>query len=142
METNDDRIVLQVLGFLGEMYNINGDFCLNLRNEFAVAGRTMRAPTSEFFCRTYEAGVKINIREEVMLQGEDSLSWEMDISQHNGGWLVDSRICRIGESGTETVLQLPDIVAPNFALVVREAPHVLKQLHEAGTRILRQELKP
>ncbi len=76
METSDDRIVLQVLRFLGDIYDTTADFCRQLREEFAVAGQAMLAPTYDIVCRTYKKGmirVIIHIWVEVMFQGEDSL---------------------------------------------------------------------
>ena len=77
-----------------------------------------------------------------MLQGEDSLTWEMDISHNNEDWLVDSRVCRVGQGdgGTDTLLKLADIVAPTFDIIEQEVPPLLKKLYEAGAKILREQI--
>jgi hypothetical protein len=141
METND-AIVLGVLKFLGKMYDITSDFSRRLREEFGMDGKTRKAPTSGVECRNYRTGVVIHIWVEAMLQGQDSLTWEMDIRKNNEGWLVDASVCRVarGDGGTDTVLQLSDKVEPTFAVVERDAPIVLNDLYEAGIKILRHEL--
>src|SRR5947209_7997639 len=110
METNENRVALRVLVFLGELYNITADFSRQLRNEYVVTGRITNVLTSDVVCRAYKNGMRIHVWVEVMLRGEDSLTWELDISQHDAGWLVDARVSRVDESGTSTVLQLADQV--------------------------------
>ena len=76
-----------------------------------------------------------------MLQEEESLTWELDICQNSGGWLIDASMARVGASGTTTMLQVPDKNLPTFADLEREVPLVLRSLYEAGTEILRRELR-
>src|SRR5215217_3479183 len=127
-ETSDNRTVVQALMFLGDLYNTTGRFCRKLNEEFPVTGRITVQPTSDVVCRSYEAGVVIKVWVEKMLNGEDSLTWELDISQHKEGWLVDARVCRVEASGTNTVLQFADEVIPTFAVVQREVPNMLNSL--------------
>jgi hypothetical protein len=143
METNDDRIALGVLRFLGEMYDITGNFSRRLREEFGMDGKTRRAPTSSVECRSYRTGAVIHSWVEADVQGQDSLTWEMDIRKSNEGWLVDASVCRVvqGDGGTDTVLQLTDKVEPTFDVVERNAPIVLNNLYEAGLKILIEELQ-
>jgi hypothetical protein len=140
IETNEDHVVLRILAFLGDLYDINADFCQLLGGILVQAGRTPRAPTSDVVCRTYQTGVWIHSWVEVIHQGEESLTWELEIGQHNEGWLIDARVARVGEFGTNTVLQFADKVVPNFAVVELEVPPLLRNLHEAGTKILKEEL--
>jgi hypothetical protein len=128
--------------FLGDLYNTTADFCRQLNEEFPVTGRITAQPTSDVVCRSYKAGVMIQVWVEKMLNVEDSLTWELDISQQHEGWLVDARVCRVTDSGTNTVLQFADEVIPTFAVVEREVPIMLNRLYDAGLRILSQELKP
>jgi hypothetical protein len=140
METNDDRIALGALRFLGELYDITADFSRRLREEFGMDGKTRKGPTSRIECRSYRTGVVIHTWVEAMLQGQNSLTCELDIRQHAKGWLVDARICSVEDSGTNTRLQLVDEIVPTFADVARDAPTILTRLYDAGIELLKAEL--
>lgn len=139
-EIDHNQVALRVLEFLGELYNINANFCRQLWAELASQAKNARAPTSDVVCRAYKTGVTVHVWVEAMLTGENSLTWELDISNHDEGWLIDARVSRVDEKGTNTLLQFADEVVPTFADLEREVPRRLGALFEAGMRILKTAL--
>ncbi len=80
MKSANERVAIDVLTFLAQMYDEAADFKLYLRKKFAMSYSAWQEPTSDIFCRKLADGVKVHIWIEAMLMGEDSLTWEVDIS--------------------------------------------------------------
>jgi len=136
----NERVAIEVLTFLAQMYDEAADFKRFLRTKFAMANEAWQEPTSYIFCRKIADGVNVHIWIEAFLKGEDSLTWEVDINSQGEGWLIDARVCKVGESGTETIVQFPDLTVPDFATVQREVPALLRRLCQAGVKVMTEEL--
>lgn len=136
MKPAEEQAAFEVLTFLAEIYDEAADFSRHIREKFQKASLGRASASSQVLCRRLRNGVIVHVWIEAMLGGEDSLTWELDIISQEEGWLVDARVCKVGEDGTHTIIQFPDFTAPDFSTVKREVLSIFGRLEHAGEQAM------
>jgi hypothetical protein len=123
MTTHDDRIALTALSFLAHTSGQLDAFRARLKQ------RTQLHTSSFVECRYYGVDVYICICLEVAPRENQTLTWWMDITPREKGWLIEASVLW---NGRNPVAQIPPQHVPDFQAVRDEVPEILEQLLQAG----------
>jgi len=127
MTTHDDLVVIDTLDFLAKIDGQIGAFRTQLKQAAGLA-------TASFVeCRLYGEDLYVCICLETDVDHDKTLTWWMDIKPVEEQWLVEANVLW---NGREVVATMPTIMAPEFRVVQREVPRLLKQLLDAGGQAL------
>ena len=127
MTTQEDQIVLKALAFLAKTSGQLDTFRTRLK-------QTRQLHAASFVeCRNYGDKVYLCICLEAAPRESQTLTWWMDITLREKGWLIEASALW---NGRHAVAQIPPLHVPSFQAVQDEVPAILDQLLQAGAAVL------
>jgi len=127
MTTRDDQMTLKTLAFLAQTSGQLDAFRTRLKQ------RTQLHTASFVECRYYGDTLYLCICLEAAPQENQTLTWWMDITLRDKGWLIEASVLW---NGRDPVAQVPPLHVPDFQAVRDEVPEILEQLLQAGAAVL------
>jgi hypothetical protein len=127
MATRDDQIAQKTLAFLARIGGQLDTFRTHLKQQ------THLHASSFVECRYYGDDVYLCICLEAAPRGDQTLTWWMDITPRDKGWLIEASVLW---NGRTPVVQAPPQQVIDFQAVRDEVPEILEQLLQAGEAVL------
>jgi hypothetical protein len=129
MKTHDEQVAFETLEFLAK----TGAQIDTFRTQLTQAAELTVSSFVE--CRQYGNSLYVCVCLEADVDIDKTLTWWMDIKPVEDYWLIEASVLW---NGRDVVAQVPSIMAPDFRIVQREVPRMLKQLLDAGGHALVQ----